>query len=382
MFIDGEFVQKEQLGSGGESTEEVTEEEALSAEEEAEFEAALAEENGEVISDRMKSVRNEDISDVDEAELDEIDFEIEDTSTIDTPGKKLRDINESFSRIAKAIDPKAEPVAVDTQRYAIPAEVALYCTVAAAQSSVGTVAEDLSKAFNGTNMKPLAQAKEIWNNTPAEKRADLLIHGVARLSQMAAEPIGLDREMIMSGLVIGNTLKNLQGPLRQEVINKLQGNSRDMVLGAQELGEIGYGGLLANQYLQNPKMSSELSQVQRQEMITSALVYEAVGQEMDHRNVSRSKNGMPIPSSLQPVLGRENGLKALHSSVEQYEKKSAGGSLYSMDLNTLAQTMQNRDKLRERVLPLQREKSSQNVQSAPQKNTQRTKEKKAAGIVC
>ena len=34
--------------------------------------------------------------------------------------------------------------------------------------------------------------------------------------------------------------------------------------------------------------------------------------------------------------------------------------------------MQNRDKLKERVLPLQREKSPQNVQSAPQKNTQRT----------
>ena len=89
---------------------------------------------------------------------------------------------------------------------------------------------------------------------------------------------------------------------------------------------------------------------------------------------------MPIPSSLQPVLGRENGLKALHSSVEQYERQSAGGSLYSMDLNTLAQTMQNRDKLKERVLPLQREKSPQNVQSAPQKNTQRTKEKNVVGI--
>ena len=367
VMLDDEFVTMEDLAKGNLKKSGVMLEDEFVTKEE------LGANEPDTIHDKMAGL--DDIPDVSEDELDDLDMTVDNPEKQKTPAEKLHDIDVSFTRMAQAINPQAGPVEVNAQNYAIPTDIALYCTVAAAQSSGASVAEDLGNIFNGTNMQPLVQAKAIWENTPAEKRPDLLVHGVKRLGQMAAEPIGLDKEMIMSGLVIGNTLGNMQGSLRQSVIDKLQGQSRDMVLGAQEIGQIGHRGLFAGSYLQNPKFSSTLSPQWRKEMITSALAYEAVGQLLNGREVSRTSNGMPIPSSLQQVMGRADGKNALHSSVEKFERGMGDNSLYSMNLDKLAQTMQNPDSLKQHTLPLKQEKQQQMKQAEPQKSKQMKQEK-------
>ena len=122
-----------------------------------------------------------------------------------TPVEQLRDLDQSFSRMAQALNPEAKPVVVGTDS-SIPGDLALYCTVVAAQSLPGNVSLSLRGIFNGVNLQHLAHAKTIWEETPQNQRADLLVRGLARLSQMPAEPLGMGKDVIMSGLVIGNTL--------------------------------------------------------------------------------------------------------------------------------------------------------------------------------
>ena len=76
--------------------------------------------------------------------------------------------------MAQALNPGAKPFAVGTDS-SIPGDLALYCTVAAAQSFPSTVAEDLHGIFNGENLQQLAQAKALWEETPQNQRADLLV---------------------------------------------------------------------------------------------------------------------------------------------------------------------------------------------------------------
>lgn len=290
-----------------------------------------------------------------------------------TPVEQLRDLDQSFSRMAQALNPGAKPFAVGTDS-SIPGDLALYCTVAAAQSFPSTVAEDLHGIFNGENLQQLAQAKALWEETPQNQRADLLVRGLARLSQMPAEPLGMGKDVIMSGLVIKNVLQNMDGGLKFAVEQKLPIEGQEMVKGAQTLGEIGHRGLMSYAYLQNPQESAQLTPQQRGNMITYALEYEAASQVLDNHKPERI-NDLPTSTTLQPVLGREGGLQSLRNSVLQAERAAGQNSLFAMGVKTLAETMASRDNVKQHVPQMQPKATAQQSHGPQQTRAQVTHQK-------
>ena len=294
-------------------------------------------------------------------------------ATAKTTGDQLRDLDQSFSRMAQALNPEAKPVVVGTDS-SIPGDLALYCTVAAAQSFPSTVAEDLHGIFNGENLRQLAQAKALWEETPQNQRADLLVRGLARLSQMPAEPLGMGKDVIMSGLVIKNVLQNMDGGLKFAVEQKLPIEGKEMVKGAQTLGEIGHRGLMSYAYLQNPWESAQLTPQQRGNMIMYALEYEAASQVLDNHTPVRT-GGLPTSTTLQPVLGREGGLQSLRNSVLQAERAAGQNSLFAMGVKTLAETMTSRDNVKQHVPQMQPKAPAQQSHGPQQTRAQVTHQK-------
>ena len=294
-------------------------------------------------------------------------------ATAKTTGDQLRDLDQSFSRMAQALNPEAKPVAVGTDS-SIPGDLALYCTVVAAQSLPGNVSLSLRGIFNGVNLQHLAHAKEIWEETPQNQRADLLVRGLARLSQMPAEPLGMGKDVIMSGLVIKNVLQNMDGGLKFAVEQKLPIEGKEMVKGAQTLGEIGHRGLMSYTYLQNPRESAQLTPQQRGNMIMYALEYEAASQVLDNHTPVWT-GGLPTSTTLQPVLGREGGLQSLRNSVLQAERAAGQNSLFAMDVKTLAETMTSRDNVKRHVPQMQPKAPAQQSHGPQQTRAQVTHQK-------
>ena len=294
-------------------------------------------------------------------------------ATAKTTGDQLRDLDQSFSRMAQALNPEAKPVAVGTDS-SIPGDLALYCTVVAAQSFPGNVSLSLRGLFNGVNLQHLAHAKEIWEETPQNQRADLLVRGLARLSQMPAEPLGMGKDVIMSGLVIKNVLQNMDGGLKFAVEQKLPIEGKEMVKGAQTLGEIGHRGLMSYTYLQNPRESAQLTPQQRGNMIMYALEYEAASQVLDNHTPVWT-GGLPTSTTLQPVLGREGGLQSLRNSVLQAERAAGQNSLFAMDVKTLAETMTSRDNVKQHVPQMQPKAPAQQSHGPQQTRAQVTHQK-------
>ena len=294
-------------------------------------------------------------------------------ATAKTTGDQLRDLDQSFSRMAQALNPEAKPVAVGTDS-SIPGDLALYCTVVAAQSLPGNVSLSLRGIFNGVNLQHLAHAKEIWEETPQNQRADLLVRGLARLSQMPAEPLGMGKDVIMSGLVIKNVLQNMDGGLKFAVEQKLPIEGKEMVKGAQTLGEIGHRGLMSYTYLQNPRESAQLTPQQRGNMIMYALEYEAASQVLDNHTPVWT-GGLPTSTTLQPVLGREGGLQSLRNSVLQAERAAGQNSLFAMDVKTLAETMTSRDNVKQHVPQMQPKAPAQQSHGPQQTRAQVTHQK-------
>ena len=294
-------------------------------------------------------------------------------ATAKTTGDQLRDLDQSFSRMAQALNPEAKPVAVGTDS-SIPGDLALYCTVVAAQSFPGNVSLSLRGLFNGVNLQHLAHAKTIWEETPQNQRADLLVRGLARLSQMPAEPLGMGKDVIMSGLVIKNVLQNMDGGLKFAVEQKLPIEGKEMVKGAQTLGEIGHRGLMSYTYLQNPRESAQLTPQQRGNMIMYALEYEAASQVLDNHTPVRT-GGLPTSTTLQPVLGREGGLQSLRNSVLQAERAAGQNSLFAMDVKTLAETMTSRDNVKQHVPQMQPKAPAQQSHGPQQTRAQVTHQK-------
>ena len=275
--------------------------------------------------------------------------------------------------MAQALNPGAKPFAVGTDS-SIPGDLALYCTVVAAQSFPGNVSLSLQGLFNGVNLQHLAHAKTIWEETPQNQRADLLVRGLARLSQMPAEPLGMGKDVIMSGLVIGNILQNLDGGLKFAVEKKLPIEGQEMVKGAQTLGEIGHRGLMSYAYLQNPRESAPLTPQQRNNMITYALEYEAASQVLDNHTPVRTGD-LPTSTTLQPVLGREGGLQSLRNSVLQAERAAGQNSLFAMGVKTLAETMASRDNVKQHVPQMQPKAPAQQSHGYQQTRAQVTHQK-------
>ena len=294
-------------------------------------------------------------------------------ATAKTTGDQLRDLDQSFSRMAQALNPEAKPVAVGTDS-SIPGDLALYCTVVAAQSFPGNVSLSLQGLFNGVNLQHLAHAKAIWEKTPQNQRADLLVRGLARLSQMPAEPLGMGKDVIMSGLVIKNVLQNMDGGLKFAVEQKLPIEGKEMVKGAQTLGEIGHRGLMSYTYLQNPRESAQLTPQQRGNMIMYALEYEAASQVLDNHTPVWT-GGLPTSTTLQPVLGREGGLQSLRNSVLQAERAAGQNSLFAMDVKTLAETMTSRDNVKRHVPQMQPKAPAQQSHGPQQTRAQVTHQK-------
>ena len=294
-------------------------------------------------------------------------------ATAKTTGDQLRDLDQSFSRMAQALNPEAKPVAVGTDS-SIPGDLALYCTVVAAQSLPGNVSLSLQGLFNGVNLWQLAHAKTIWEETPQNQRADLLVRGLARLSQMPAEPLGMGKDVIMSGLVIKNVLQNMDGGLKFAVEQKLPIEGKEMVKGAQTLGEIGHRGLMSYTYLQNPWESAQLTPQQRGNMIMYALEYEAASQVLDNHTPVWT-GGLPTSTTLQPVLGREGGLQSLRNSVLQAERAAGQNSLFAMDVKTLAETMTSRDNVKRHVPQMQPKAPAQQSHGPQQTRAQVTHQK-------
>ena len=294
-------------------------------------------------------------------------------ATAKTTGDQLRDLDQSFSRMAQALNPEAKPFVVGTDS-SIPGDLALYCTVAAAQSFPGNVSLSLHGIFNGENLRQLAHAKEIWEETPQNQRADLLVRGLARLSQMPAEPLGMGKDVIMSGLVIKNVLQNMDGGLKFAVEQKLPIEGKEMVKGAQTLGEIGHRGLMSYAYLQNPRESAQLTPQQRGNMIMYALEYEAASQVLDNHTPVWT-GGLPTSTTLQPVLGREGGLQSLRNSVLQAERAAGQNSLFAMDVKTLAETMTSRDNVKRHVPQMQPKAPAQQSHGPQQTRAQVTHQK-------
>ena len=294
-------------------------------------------------------------------------------ATAKTTGDQLRDLDQSFSRMAQALNPEAKPVAVGTDS-SIPGDLALYCTVVAAQSFPSNVSLSLRGLFNGVNLQHLAHAKSIWEETPQNQRADLLVRGLARLSQMPAEPLGMGKDVIMSGLVIKNVLQNMDGGLKFAVEQKLPIEGKEMVKGAQTLGEIGHRGLMSYTYLQNPRESAQLTPQQRGNMIMYALEYEAASQVLDNHTPVWT-GGLPTSTTLQPVLGREGGLQSLRNSVLQAERAAGQNSLFAMDVKTLAETMTSRDNVKRHVPQMQPKAPAQQSHGPQQTRAQVTHQK-------
>ena len=294
-------------------------------------------------------------------------------ATAKTTGDQLRDLDQSFSRMAQALNPEAKPVVVGTDS-SIPGDLALYCTVVAAQSFPGNVSLSLRGLFNGVNLWQLAHAKTIWEETPQNQRADLLVRGLARLSQMPAEPLGMGKDVIMSGLVIKNVLQNMDGGLKFAVEQKLPIEGKEMVKGAQTLGEIGHRGLMSYTYLQNPRESAQLTPQQRGNMIMYALEYEAASQVLDNHTPVWT-GGLPTSTTLQPVLGREGGLQSLRNSVLQAERAAGQNSLFAMDVKTLAETMTSRDNVKRHVPQMQPKAPAQQSHGPQQTRAQVTHQK-------
>ena len=294
-------------------------------------------------------------------------------ATAKTAGDQLRDLDQSFSRMAQALNPEAKPVAVGTDS-SIPGDLALYCTVVAAQTFPGNVSLSLRGLFNGVNLQHLAHAKTIWEETPQNQRADLLVRGLARLSQMPAEPLGMGKDVIMSGLVIKNVLQNMDGGLKFAVEQKLPIEGKEMVKGAQTLGEIGHRGLMSYTYLQNPRESAQLTPQQRGNMIMYALEYEAASQVLDNHTPVWT-GGLPTSTTLQPVLGREGGLQSLRNSVLQAERAAGQNSLFAMDVKTLAETMTSRDNVKRHVPQMQPKAPAQQSHGPQQTRAQVTHQK-------
>ena len=294
-------------------------------------------------------------------------------ATAKTTGDQLRDLDQSFSRMAQALNPEAKPVVVGTDS-SIPGDLALYCTVVAAQSLPGNVSLSLRGIFNGVNLQHLAHAKTIWEETPQNQRADLLVRGLARLSQMPAEPLGMGKDVIMSGLVIKNVLQNMDGGLKFAVEQKLPIEGKEMVKGAQTLGEIGHRGLMSYTYLQNPRESAQLTPQQRGNMIMYALEYEAASQVLDNHTPVWT-GGLPTSTTLQPVLGREGGLQSLRNSVLQAERAAGQNSLFAMDVKTLAETMTSRDNVKQHVPQMQPKAPAQQSHGPQQTRAQVTHQK-------
>ena len=294
-------------------------------------------------------------------------------ATAKTTGDQLRDLDQSFSRMAQALNPEAKPVVVGTDS-SIPGDLALYCTVVAAQSLPGNVSLSLRGIFNGVNLQHLDHAKAIWEETPQNQRADLLVRGLARLSQMPAEPLGMGKDVIMSGLVIKNVLQNMDGGLKFAVEQKLPIEGKEMVKGAQTLGEIGHRGLMSYTYLQNPRESAQLTPQQRGNMIMYALEYEAASQVLDNHTPVWT-GGLPTSTTLQPVLGREGGLQSLRNSVLQAERAAGQNSLFAMDVKTLAETMTSRDNVKRHVPQMQPKAPAQQSHGPQQTRAQVTHQK-------
>ena len=294
-------------------------------------------------------------------------------ATAKTTGDQLRDLDQSFSRMAQALNPGAKPFVVGTDS-SIPGDLALYCTVVAAQSFPSNVSLSLRGLFNGVNLQHLAHAKTIWEETPQNQRADLLVRGLARLSQMPAEPLGMGKDVIMSGLVIKNVLQNMDGGLKFAVEQKLPIEGKEMVKGAQTLGEIGHRGLMSYAYLQNPRESAQLTPQQRGNMIMYALEYEAASQVLDNHTPVWT-GGLPTSTTLQPVLGREGGLQSLRNSVLQAERAAGQNSLFAMDVKTLAETMTSRDNVKRHVPQMQPKAPAQQSHGPQQTRAQVTHQK-------
>ena len=294
-------------------------------------------------------------------------------ATAKTTGDQLRDLDQSFSRMAQALNPEAKPVVVGTDS-SIPGDLALYCTVVSAQSFPSNVSLSLRGLFNGVNLQHLAHAKTIWEETPQNQRADLLVRGLARLSQMPAEPLGMGKDVIMSGLVIKNVLQNMDGGLKFAVEQKLPIEGKEMVKGAQTLGEIGHRGLMSYTYLQNPRESAQLTPQQRGNMIMYALEYEAASQVLDNHTPVWT-GGLPTSTTLQPVLGREGGLQSLRNSVLQAERAAGQNSLFAMDVKTLAETMTSRDNVKRHVPQMQPKAPAQQSHGPQQTRAQVTHQK-------
>ena len=336
----------------------------------------IVEKDGEVIHATIKEAKQSgpDLSDVDLTKsviLGEDGQVVH--ATAKTTGDQLRDLDQSFSRMAQALNPEAKPVAVGTDS-SIPGDLALYCTVVAAQSFPGNVSLSLQGLFNGVNLWQLAHAKTIWEETPQNQRADLLVRGLARLSQMPAEPLGMGKDVIMSGLVIKNVLQNMDGGLKFAVEQKLPIEGKEMVKGAQTLGEIGHRGLMSYAYLQNPWESAQLTPQQRGNMIMYALEYEAASQVLDNHTPVWT-GGLPTSTTLQPVLGREGGLQSLRNSVLQAERAAGQNSLFAMDVKTLAETMTSRDNVKRHVPQMQPKAPAQQSHGPQQTRAQVTHQK-------
>ena len=335
-------------------------------------------ENGEVIHATIKEAKQSgpDLwSDVDITKSVHLGKDGEEAihATAKTTGDQLRDLDQSFSRMAQALNPEAKPVVVGTDS-SIPGDLALYCTVVAAQSFPSNVSLSLQGLFNGVNLWQLAHAKTIWEETPQNQRADLLVRGLARLSQMPAEPLGMGKDVIMSGLVIKNVLQNMDGGLKFAVEQKLPIEGKEMVKGAQTLGEIGHRGLMSYTYLQNPRESAQLTPQQRGNMIMYALEYEAASQVLDNHTPVWT-GGLPTSTTLQPVLGREGGLQSLRNSVLQAERAAGQNSLFAMDVKTLAETMTSRDNVKRHVPQMQPKAPAQQSHGPQQTRAQVTHQK-------
>ena len=340
--------------------------------------SVIGEEDGEVIHATIKEAKQSgpDLwSDVDITKSVHLGKDGEEAihATAKTTGDQLRDLDQSFSRMAQALNPEAKPVAVGTDS-SIPGDLALYCTVVAAQSLPGNVSLSLRGIFNGVNLQHLAHAKTIWEETPQNQRADLLVRGLARLSQMPAEPLGMGKDVIMSGLVIKNVLQNMDGGLKFAVEQKLPIEGKEMVKGAQTLGEIGHRGLMSYTYLQNPRESAQLTPQQRGNMIMYALEYEAASQVLDNHTPVWT-GGLPTSTTLQPVLGREGGLQSLRNSVLQAERAAGQNSLFAMDVKTLAETMTSRDNVKRHVPQMQPKAPAQQSHGPQQTRAQVTHQK-------
>ena len=335
-------------------------------------------ENGEVIHATIREAEQSgpdlsDVEDLTKSVIGEEDGEEAIHATAKTTGDQLRDLDQSFSRMAQALNPEAKPVAVGTDS-SIPGDLALYCTVVAAQSFPGNVSLSLRGLFNGVNLQHLAHAKTIWEETPQNQRADLLVRGLARLSQMPAEPLGMGKDVIMSGLVIKNVLQNMDGGLKFAVEQKLPIEGKEMVKGAQTLGEIGHRGLMSYTYLQNPRESAQLTPQQRGNMIMYALEYEAASQVLDNHTPVWT-GGLPTSTTLQPVLGREGGLQSLRNSVLQAERAAGQNSLFAMGVKTLAETMASRDNVKQHIPQMQPKAPAQQSHGPQKQNAQVTHQK-------